>query len=165
MIESGSRRAPVCERREAEADREVERDDEEEARLHEVLEEEHDQAAGQLAVAQHPGTDERLLAPVLAQRASQRKNSQITNRPTRISQIVGERLHQAGWPGFGWIQPQSLERSTPKTSSAEAGCGQHRADDVELRAVLRGRVRDLAREHEDRETITTSPANTQRQEK
>ena len=53
--------------------------------------------------------------PLDSQRASQRKNTQITNRPIRISQIVGERLNHSGWPGFGWIQPQTEERSTPKT--------------------------------------------------
>ena len=55
--------------------------------------------------------------PVPSRRASQRKNNQITNRPIRISQIVGERSTQDGPPGFGWIQPQSVERSTPKTSA------------------------------------------------
>ncbi len=48
-------------RRQAERDREEERHDEEEPGLHEVLEEEHRQAAGQLPVAEHRGAHERLL--------------------------------------------------------------------------------------------------------
>ena len=51
-----------------------------------------------------------------------------------------------GPPGFGWIQPHSLERRTPKTSAPRPGRGEDRADDVELRSRLGGSVRDLSRE-------------------
>ena len=94
--------------------------------------------------------------PVDSRRASQRKKSQITNRPARISQTVGERPDHDGPPGFGWIQPHSPERSTPKTSSAEPERRQHRADHVEVRAraptgasaIRRGRSEDDEHEHD-----------------
>ena len=49
--------------RQAQADREEERDDEEKPGLDEVLEEEHRQAARELTVLEHRRSDERLQAP------------------------------------------------------------------------------------------------------
>ena len=98
-------------------------------------------------------------------RACQRKKSQTTNSPARTSQTVGDSPAHSVPSGFGWIQPHSLDRSTPKTSNASPS-----ADDTAptrssfgrfstgASAMRRVRSRIAA-------TITTSPAKTQRQEK
>ena len=137
------------ERREAEADGEVERHDEEEPGLDEVLEEEHGQPAAQLPVAQEARADERLL-PWSSRRTCQREKSQSTKTPTRISQSVGEssprgrvRLR---------LDPAPLARAQhAEDERAEPGRREDGADDVELRPRLRRRVGDAPREHEDRE--------------
>ena len=98
-------------------------------------------------------------------RACQRKKSQITNSPARMSHTVGERPAQSGPPGFGWIQPHSLERRTPKTSSARPSADRTAPtrssfgrSSTGASAIRRVRRRIAS-------TITTSPAKTQRHEK
>src|SRR5262249_16884092 len=51
-------------------------------------------------------------------RASQRKNTHRTNRPPSINHRVGDKPPHDGPSAFGWIQPHSLERRTPKTNNA-----------------------------------------------
>ncbi len=95
----------------------------------------------------------------------QRKKTQITNSPARTSHTVGERPAHEGPSGFGWIQPHSLERRTPKTRSASpsaertaptrSSCGRFSVGASAIRRVS-SRIAS---------TISTSPAKTQRQEK
>jgi hypothetical protein len=55
-------------------------------------------------------------SPRESSRACHRKNTQITNAPASMSHSVGDTPPQDGPPGLAWIQPHSLERSTPKTN-------------------------------------------------
>ena len=78
---------------------------------------------------------------------------------------MGERLAQDGPSGFGWIQPHSLVRSTPKTTSPSP-----RADRIDPTTSSFGRsstgasaIRLVSRRIAS--TTTTSPAKTQRHEK
>src|SRR5262245_39023270 len=103
--------------------------------------------------------------PCASRRASQRKNSQITNSPANINQSVGDMPPQDGPPGFGWNQPQTLERRIPKTSSASPSAesaapirSSFGRVSTGASAILRARTRMPS-------TRTTSPANTQRHEK
>ncbi len=103
--------------------------------------------------------------PCASRRLSHRKKIQITRRPARISQVVGDTLNQDGPSGFGCTHPHSLERSTPKTSSPRP-----RAEITAPTTSSFGRSSDGAsamRRVSTRiaSTTTTSPANTQRQEK
>ena len=104
-------------------------------------------------------------SPRETRRTSQREKTQITNSPPRISHTVGESPAHDGPSGFGWIQPHSLERSTPKTSIPSPA-----AERMVPTMSSLGRVSDGAsaiRRVRSRMTSTTrtSPAKTQRQEK
>ena len=97
--------------------------------------------------------------------ASHRKNSQSTRKPPITSQIVGDRPAHEGPSPFGWIQPHSPERSTPKTSNASPS-----AESTDPTTSRRGRVSGGAstiRRPKMRmtRTSTTSPAKTHRHEK
>ena len=101
-----------------------------------------------------------------SRRASQRKKSQITNSPARISQTVGDRPAHDGPSGFGWIQPHSLERSTPKTSSPSPSAERTAPTTSSCGRVSDRRVGDPAASRTRiTSTSTTSPAKTQRHEK
>ena len=97
--------------------------------------------------------------------ASQTMSSQIVSVPARISQIVGETPSREGPPALGCTQPHSADRSTPKTArpspaavrTAPITSRGSRSDGGES-LTLRARARMPS-------TITTSPTNTQRQEK
>ena len=103
--------------------------------------------------------------PCDSRRACQRKKSQITKSPPRMSQIVGDSPAHDGPPVLGWIQPHSAERRTPKTRSPRpsaestapttSSCGRSSTGASAIRRV-RSRITS---------TTTTSPANTQRHEK
>ena len=167
VTESGRSRSAGRERRQAEADREVERHDEEEPGLR--------RGTGRRTSISPPlsclfrsiagstsGSPPRDSTPRLPAEEEPERRS----RPPRTSQTVGERPAHDGPPGFGWIQPHTPERRTPKTSSAEAERREDRADDVELRARLRtARRRCGGSSRRIASTTTTSPANTQRHEK
>ena len=163
------------ERREAEADREVERDDEEEARLHEVLEEEHDQPAAELAVAQHLRADQRLL-PLDSRRASQRKNSPDHEQADRGSARSSARGRTTtARPASAGSSPRRSSgarrrRATPRpaadsTAPTTSSCGRCSAG---ASAILRGRTRmiddddDLAREHPAPREVRRAEAADQR---
>ncbi len=98
-------------------------------------------------------------------RTSQREKTQITKIPPRISQTVGESPAHEGPSGLGWIQPHSLERSTPKTSipspAAESTVPTRSRlgrSSTGASAIRRVRSRMAS-------TTRTSPAKTQRHEK
>ena len=81
-----------------------------------------------------------------------------------MSHTVGERSAQDGPSGFGWIQPHSLVRRTPKTTRPSPSADSTVPTRSSLRALLDRGVRDTAREQQDRRDDDTSPAKTQRQE-
>ena len=82
-----------------------------------------------------------------------------------ISQIVGESPAHEGPSALGWIQPHSLERSTPKTSIPSPA-----AESTVPTTSRRGRsptgasaIRRVSRRITS--TTSTSPAKTHRHEK
>ena len=128
---------------EAERHRQEQRHGEEQPGLEQELEEEHGQPAGQLRVVEHrrrrPGARARpaALAPPTA------KNSRTTTSPARTSHTVIERPARSGASGFG-LHPAPLagpEHAVHR--EAEAGGGQHHADQVEPDAARGGGVLDL----------------------
>ena len=122
-------------RRQPERHRQEQRDDEEHAGLHEVLEEEHPQTAD--AAGRCRSIDGRTSgsAPRRSRRDSHSKNShsERTARP-RISHSVAEMPNSSGASGFGVTQPQTLERSTPNTARPRPA-----ADSTTPTTSIRGR--------------------------
>ena len=137
-------------RREAEADREVERHDEEDARLDEELEEEHRQAAAQLPVTEHVRPQERLLPPRLA--AVLPAEEDPDHEQAREDEPHGGREVGPGRPIRLRLDPAPLARPQHTEHDQPQPQGrQNRSDHVELRALLDRRVRDPPGEQKDRE--------------
>ena len=165
VIESGRMRLPVSIADSPSATGQVERHDEEDAGLHEVLEQEHRQPALELLV---PSKARRTSGspPCASTRSSQRKKIQSTKRPPSISQITGESPGPARAAGAR-LDPAPLARAEDaEDEQPEPECGEPRADEVELRLLGSPANRRFAvRARGSRSTTTTSPAKTQRQEK
>ena len=149
---SGEREKPHTgvDGRQAESDREEERHDEEEPRLHQVLEEEHRQAAGELPVAQHRRAHERLLAARLPARLPAEEEPD-DEEPAEHEPDRRRQARPRGAVGLG-LDPAPLARAEhAEDEQSEPERREHRADDVELRPLLDRRVRDPPREDEDRD--------------
>ena len=104
-------------------------------------------------------------SPRASTRCSQVPNSQSTNKPRKISSIVGDRPRIAGPPGFGNTQPHKLERNTPKTASPSPVADS--AAPTRSKWVRFSTGASWIRRASTRiaTTIRTSPTKTHRQEK
>jgi hypothetical protein len=141
---------PGVDRRQPQRDRQEERDDEEDAGLHQVLEEEHDQPAGQLRRARHADRDERLPAaprdPDLPPREEPQREQPAQQEPDHgraAEPLLAARLrgHPAPLPGA-----QDAEHDQPEPERGQRG-----ADQVDVRPRVRRRVLDPARQGKDRD--------------
>ena len=124
-------------RREPERDRQEQRDDEEHARLDEVLEEEHPQAADKLRVLQHRRAHERLvtapLEPRLPLEEQPDHEQPAEDQPQRRRDA--EQLRRVGLRD----DPSPDARAQhAEDRQAEPGRRQHDPDEVDLRAACPG---------------------------
>jgi hypothetical protein len=101
--------------------------------------------------------------PAATTLSSQAKNSQTIASPARISHNVGDTPSHDGPSGFGWTQPHSPDRRTPKTArprpvadSTTPIRSRRKRPSGGASCILRVSARMPS-------TITTSPAKTSRQ--
>ena len=127
-------------RRQPERDREEQRDHEEDAGLDQEHEQERDDPAAQLEVAQQrrgrgarPRRGRCAGSPTTGTAPGPR-------RPPSTIQMTGESPSHSGASGLGWTKPHVPELQDAEHDQAEAGRRQRGADQVELHALLRRRV-------------------------
>ena len=165
VIESGRMRTPVSIADRPSADREVERHDEEDPGLNEVLEEEHRQAAGELPVPEQLPADERLSAacvdavlPAEEEPEHEQAAENQPDRPARNRPSSGRRRAAGASP----TRPTGgCRRRTAPSPSAESTAPTRSSFGFSVTgasAIRRPSTRIAS-------TTTTSPAKTQRQEK
>ena len=140
---------PGGDRREAEGDRQEQRDGEEQPRLQEVLEEEGGQAAAQGPVEQDRRVDEGLAAALDPAALPGEEAARATIPPPRISQIDGESPSQCGPSGLGWTNPHEPAFRMPNTIRPRPERRQGGADQIEPGPALGRRVGHPAGEGED----------------
>ena len=150
VTERGSSRIAGLDRGQAERDGEIERNDEEEPRLHEELEEEHRETAGELPITEHRQPHERLLVVRLAARLPAEEDPDH-EEPAEDQPDRGRETGPRRPAGLG-LDPAPLGRAKhAEDEQAEAERREHRTDVVQLGALLDRRIGDPARQKQDRE--------------
>ena len=128
---------PGLQGRQPERHREEQGHDKEQPPLEEVLEEEDRQASPQLAVVEHGRVDQRLGAPgdlvTLPGQEPVHHDPAGQDQPHR-----GGDPEQRGCPGLGLHPAPGTRAEHAENEQAQAGSGEHGADQVEVGAV-RGR--------------------------